>query len=82
MPVLPVWLVFLVGSLVILFGVFRLRLAFRSREEDDKARARGGLYGYGRRQQFLFGLVYVLLGLMLLLGAFGVKMPWQPPPSP
>jgi len=77
MPVLPVWLVILVGSLVSLFGLYRIKLAFRSSEEDEQARARGGLYGYGRRQQFLFGFVYVFLGVMLLLGAFGLKMPWQ-----
>jgi hypothetical protein len=77
MPVLPIWLVVVVSALVMVFGLFRLRLAFRSRDDEDQARARGGLYGYGRRQQFLFGLVYVLLGVMLLLGAFGLKMPWQ-----
>ena len=78
MPVLPIWLVVAVSALVMVFGFFRLRLAFRSRNDEDQAKARGGLYGYGRRQQFLFGLVYVLLGVMLLLGAFGLKMPWQP----
>jgi len=77
MPRLPVWLVILVASLVSLFGLFRIKLAFRSAEEEARARSRGGLYGYGRRQQFLFGLVYLILGVLLFLGAFGLKMPWQ-----
>jgi len=74
---LPPWLVIAVGTLVIVFGLFRIRLAFRSAEEEQAARARGGLFGYGRRTHVLFGVVYILMGVMLLLGLFGVKMPWQ-----
>src|ERR1700760_1336657 len=77
MPVLPQWLVVAVSVLVMLFGLYRLRLAFRSADEDEAARERGGVYGYGRRQQALFGGVYILLVVMLILGAFGLRMPWQ-----
>jgi hypothetical protein len=77
MPRLPVWLVVLVGSVVILFGLFRLKLALRSKEDEDKARVRGGLYGYPRRTHILFGVVYMTMGVFLILGALGVKMPWM-----
>ena len=74
---LPAWIVAVVGGLVILFGLFRIRLAFRSAEEEAAARQRGGLFGYGRRTHILFGVVYILMGTLLLLGLFGVKLPWQ-----
>ena len=78
MFVMPVWLVITVGSLVVLFGLYRLRLAFRTVEEDDAARRRGGIHGYSRRRQLLYGAIYIVLGALLLAGAFGLKMPWQP----
>jgi hypothetical protein len=74
---LPLWLVVTIGSLVVLFGLYRLRLALRSREEHERASARGGLYGYSRQRQLLYGLVYIVLGALLLAGAFGLRMPWQ-----
>lgn len=77
MPRLPVWLVVTVGALVIIFGLFRMRLALRSKEESESAREKGGMFGYPRRTHALFGAVYVLMGVLLLLGAMGVKMPWM-----
>ncbi len=74
---LPQWIVIAVAALVIVFGLFRIKLAFRSKEEEETARSRGGLYGYGRRTHVLFGVVYILMGTLLLLGALGVNMPWQ-----
>ena len=79
MTMLPAWIVGAVAALVILFGGFRIKLAFRSKEEEQAARQRGGLFGYGRRTHVLFGVVYILMGVLLLLGLFGVKMPWQIP---
>lgn len=73
----PSWIVFVIGSMVILFGAFRLSLVFRSSTDEQVARERGGIFGYGRRTNLLFGLVYVLMGVLLLLGLVGVKMPWQ-----
>ncbi len=71
---LPRWLVALVGGLVIVFGIYRMTLAFRSQEQDERARARGGMYGLPRRTQFLFGLVYLAMGVILILGLFGVHV--------
>lgn len=70
----PVWLTLGVAALVVIFGVYRIRLAFRSNEEDARARARKGLYGLGRRTHALVGIVYLLLGTALIATSFG----WSP----
>jgi hypothetical protein len=71
---LPVWLILGVALLVCVFGVYRIRLAFRSDEEDQRARARKGLYAMGRRTHFLVGLIYLLLGGALVATVYG----WNP----
>lgn len=71
---LPSWLVLLVGGMVIVFGVYRLRLAFRSDTEDEAARRRGGLYAFPRRTHLLFGVLYLLMGAWLLAGVFGIRL--------
>jgi hypothetical protein len=71
---LPVWVVLAVAALVLGFGVVRIRLFFRSDEEDQRARAAGGLYGLGRRTHLLFGIVYILMATYLILGACGVRL--------
>jgi hypothetical protein len=70
----PVWLTLGVALLVCVFGLYRIRLAFRSDEEDQRARARKGLYAMGRRTHFLIGVVYLLLGSALIATSFG----WNP----
>jgi hypothetical protein len=71
---IPVWLTLGVALLVCIFGVYRIRLGFRSAESDARARARGGLYGMGRRTHFLIGIVYLLLGA----GVIGASFGWNP----
>lgn len=70
----PMWLTMGVAVIVLIFGAYRMRLAFRSDEEDARARARKGLYGMGRRTHFLIGIVYLLLGGALVATSFG----WNP----
>jgi hypothetical protein len=70
----PVWLTLGVALVVCVFGLYRIRLAFRSDEEDERARARKGLYAMGRRTHFLIGLIYLLLGGALIATSFG----WNP----
>jgi hypothetical protein len=72
MLVLPLWLTLPVAGMVIVFGAYRIKLAFRSKEEDERARKKKGLYGMRRRTHALVGLLYVILGTYLVLGAFGV----------
>jgi hypothetical protein len=71
---LPPWIPLVVGVLVVAFGAYRMRLAFRSQEAEERARERGGLYGMARRTHFLVGLVYLLMGAMLVASAFGVHI--------
>src|SRR3979409_578274 len=70
----PIWLTLGVAALVCIFGAYRIRLAFGSDEEDQRARARKGLYAMGRRTHFLIGVVYLLLGGALIATSFG----WNP----
>ena len=71
---LPPWIPFVIGTLVVLFGAYRMRLAFRSREDDERARARGGLYGMHKRTHFLVAVVYLLMGAALIASAFGFQI--------
>ena len=71
---LPPWIPFVIGLLVVAFGAYRMRLAFRSSEDEERARAKGGLYGMARRTHFLVALVYLIMGTMLVLSAFGVRI--------
>lgn len=71
---IPVWLTLGVAILVILFGVHRIRLSFRSDELEERARQRKGLYSMGRRTHRLIGVVYLLLGGALVAASFG----WNP----
>jgi hypothetical protein len=70
----PVWLTLGVALLVCVFGAYRIRLGFRSDEENQRARARKGLYAMGRRTHVLIGVVYLLLGGALIATSFG----WNP----
>jgi hypothetical protein len=71
---IPIWLTLGVAALVIIFGVYRIRIAMRTDEQDSRARPRRGLYAMGRRTHLLVGIVYLLLGAGLLATAFG----WNP----
>ena len=71
---IPVWLTLGVAILVIVFGVHRVRLSFRSAEEEERARQRKGLYSMGRSTHRLIGIVYLLLGVALVATTFG----WSP----
>jgi hypothetical protein len=68
---MPPWLIITLSGLVILFGLFRISLAFRKKDE----RATKGLYAYPARTQVLIGVIYVLLGVLLILPLFGVRIP-------
>jgi hypothetical protein len=70
----PVWLTLIVAALVIFFGAYRIKIAFRSDEEDARARDRKGLWAMGRRTHLLVGIIYILLGGALIATSFG----WNP----
>src|SRR5262245_18424765 len=70
----PLWLTLGVTVLVCVFGAYRIRIAFRSDEDDERARARKGLYAMGRRTHFLVGVIYLQLGGAQVATSFG----WNP----
>jgi hypothetical protein len=71
---IPVWLTLAVAILVILFGIHRIRLGFRSADVEARAKERKGLYAMGNRTHLLIGIVYLLLGGALVATTFG----WNP----
>ena len=73
MFVVPLWLTILVAAVVITFGLYRLKIAMRSDLEDEKARAKKGLYALPRRTHFLFGILYLLLGAFVIATGLGYR---------
>ena len=71
---IPIWLLDGLAVLVIVFGVYRIRIGFRSDEQDKRARTRKGLYAMSRRKHVLIGIIYVMLGAGLIATALG----WNP----
>jgi hypothetical protein len=72
---IPVWLTLAVAALVIIFGLYRIRIALtRSDEAEAKARSRRGLYAMSKRAHLFIGVIYLLLGAGLIATSFG----WNP----
>jgi hypothetical protein len=71
----PVWLTLGVAILVLAFGLYRIRLAFKSPDNQEaRTKPRRGLYAMGKRTHLLIGVVYCLLGGALIATSFG----WNP----
>jgi len=61
-----------------MFGLYRMRIAFRNKEQDARAREKKGLYSLPRRTHFLFGILYLILGGFLVATGLGiVKSPFR-----
>lgn len=73
---IPVWLTLGIAVLAFVWGGYRIRIALRSDDEDQRARAEGkrGLFALARRTHLLFGVAYLLLGVMLVATTLG----WNP----
>lgn len=72
----PVWLTLGVAILVLVFGVFRIRLALKkpaAGEGGAKLMGRG-FYTMRSRTHLLIGIIYLLLGSALIATSFG----WNP----
>ena len=69
---LPRWVPILVGALVLLFGVYRLRLGLR---KPDPERKRQGLDAMSNRYHLMFGLVFLATGAFLILSGLRVLHP-------
>lgn len=72
----PVWLTLGVAILVLVFGVFRIRLALKKPAADEGGAKLmgGGFYKMSSRTHMLIGVVYILLGGALIATTFG----WNP----
>ena len=71
----PVWLTLGVALVVCVFGLYRIRLAFRSDvASEPTVGKKKGLYSMGRRTHALIGIVYLLLGGALIATSYG----WNP----
>jgi len=73
---IPVWLTFLVAGLVLLFGLYRIRLAMKATDavpevDGDPAPPRRGIYNMSRRSHLMVGIIYILLGGALIATSFG-----------
>ena len=65
----PSFVTYMVAACVILFGCYRIYLAFTT--EKEVLAKRKGLYGLPKRTHILFGILYLLLGAFLIGGALG-----------
>ena len=72
---IPVWLTLAIAAVVILFGVYRIKLGLtRTDEQEAAAKKRGGLYSMSKRTHLVVGIVYLLLASGLVAVSFG----WNP----
>jgi hypothetical protein len=72
---IPVWLTLGVAAVVIIFGLYRIRIALtRTDEQEAEAKAKGGLYSMSKRTHLFVGIVYLVLGGGLIATSFG----WNP----
>ncbi len=70
----PQWLALTIAGAVILFGLFRMYLAFGGPSDEERAKRRTGLYSMSRRQHGLVGVLFLLVAGALVATAFG----WTP----
>lgn len=70
----PQWLALVVAAAVILFGIYRLWLAFGGPSDEERAAERRGLLAMPRRQHGAIGLIFLLVAGALIATAFG----WNP----
>ena len=70
----PQWLTLAVAGVVIIFGSYRIWLAFKPTKDTGRPAPRRGLYAMAKRTHFLIGFVYLLLGGALVATSFG----WNP----
>jgi uncharacterized membrane protein YdfJ with MMPL/SSD domain len=70
----PQWLSLLVAAWVIVFGLYRLKLALDKRTDQRRAEGKKGMFVMKRSTQALLGVVYLILGGALVATSFG----WNP----
>jgi hypothetical protein len=74
---IPQWLTLAIALIVMLFGLYRMKLAFAKppvAEEGEPVRPRSGFYGMSKHAHLAIGTIYLLLGCGLIATSFG----WNP----
>ena len=74
---IPRWVVFVLAAWVLIFGAYRLSIAFRRRklrDGDSPEPKRRGLWGQSNRRHILFGLLYLVMGGYLVAMGFGYAL--------
>jgi len=67
----PAWLTFSVAGIVILFGIYRLRIYMYGAERYAEMADRSAMYRIPRRSHLFMGIVFVCLGAWLIATALG-----------
>jgi hypothetical protein len=70
----PQWLALVIAGAVILFGIYRLWLAFGGPSDEERAQARRGLMAMPRRHHGMIGVIFLIIAGALVATAFG----WNP----
>jgi len=75
---IPRWLVFILAAWVLVFGAYRLWVAFRKKDTDTSKPhwQQKSVFGRTKRAHAIYGSLYVIAGAMLLATGFGVEMPF------
>ena len=66
---LPPWLTGLVAGVVLIYGVFRIKMALWGYQAQSSLRQHRGLYGMSRKHHILIGIIYLILGGLLMFNA-------------
>ena len=72
---LPPWLILAFAGLVLVYGAFRVSIAFRPQREGENRR---GFYAYSPRRNMIYGIIFIALAVILALPVFGVRLPFLP----
>lgn len=75
---IPRWLVFVLAAWVSVFGAYRLWVAFKKDGKDPKRSHWNqiSVFGRSKRAHAIYGVLYLLLGGMLIATGLGVDMPF------
>ena len=72
---IPVWLTLGVAAVVIIFGLYRIRLGLKQKTDEAQTEAtRKGFYPMSKRAHLFIGIIYLVLGGGLIATSFG----WNP----
>lgn len=72
--IIPSWLMFLVAAWALIWGGFHVYMGVRYKGKPPGPMRQRGIYAYSKRRHLIFGGLYVLVGLYLVLMGFGITL--------